>query len=368
MFDARTNLSTEVAAEVRRHLGSSVYTTVDARAASGCRRRRATACPSLCTDPNPRVRTPTARSPANSSVVTGATGPTAAAGTPSQPPRSPSRPRRDRSRRSTDDGPTWRAPVRPWTRPGVADPRPGRCRRGADRDPARSDRREPLPAPALDGRRRARGPRRKHRRARRPAADPRDGDAGGLPARGRRASCARRPPGRPRRGSPRWSASSPTEHQLELALVENMQRADLNAIEEAHAYRQLIDEFGFTQEEIARKVGRARSTVANTLRLLDLDPSRPGGSRRRQHHRGPCPRDGRPRRSPAGRPPRDRRRPGPVGAPGRGARPAPPDLRPDGRRNGADQADPDASESRKTSASPWAPRCRLPGRAGAAGS
>lgn len=61
-------------------------------------------------------------------------------------------------------------------------------------------------------------------------------------------------------------------HQLELALVENIQRADLNPIEEAHAYRQLIDDFGFSQDQVAGKVGRARSTVANTLRLLDADP------------------------------------------------------------------------------------------------
>jgi ParB family chromosome partitioning protein len=61
-------------------------------------------------------------------------------------------------------------------------------------------------------------------------------------------------------------------HQLELALVENVQRSDLNALEEARAYRQLIDEFEYSQEEVAQKVGRARSTVANTLRLLDLDP------------------------------------------------------------------------------------------------
>ena len=59
--------------------------------------------------------------------------------------------------------------------------------------------------------------------------------------------------------------------QLAIALVENVQRADLNAMEEAHAYRQLADEFGMTQEEIAARVGRARSTVANTLRLLDLE-------------------------------------------------------------------------------------------------
>jgi ParB family chromosome partitioning protein len=61
--------------------------------------------------------------------------------------------------------------------------------------------------------------------------------------------------------------------QLELALVENLQREDLDPMEAAHAYRQLIDEFSFTQEDLATRVGRARSTVANTLRLLDLHPA-----------------------------------------------------------------------------------------------
>ena len=61
--------------------------------------------------------------------------------------------------------------------------------------------------------------------------------------------------------------------QLELALVENLQRSDLDAIESALAYRQLIDEFGLSQDEVAERVGRARSTVANTIRLLDLAPS-----------------------------------------------------------------------------------------------
>ena len=60
------------------------------------------------------------------------------------------------------------------------------------------------------------------------------------------------------------------QDQLELALVENLQRTDLNPIEEAHAYRRLIDEFGLDQDGVARRVGRARSSVANTLRLLDL--------------------------------------------------------------------------------------------------
>jgi ParB family chromosome partitioning protein len=59
--------------------------------------------------------------------------------------------------------------------------------------------------------------------------------------------------------------------QLELALVENLQREDLDPMEAARAYRQLVDEFAFTQEELAARVGRARSTVANTLRLLELD-------------------------------------------------------------------------------------------------
>jgi ParB family chromosome partitioning protein len=61
--------------------------------------------------------------------------------------------------------------------------------------------------------------------------------------------------------------------QLELALVENLQREDLDPLESAGAYRQLIDEFGFTQEQLAERVGRARSTVANTLRLLELQPA-----------------------------------------------------------------------------------------------
>ena len=61
--------------------------------------------------------------------------------------------------------------------------------------------------------------------------------------------------------------------QLAVAIVENVQRADLNAMEEARAYRQLADEFGLTQDDIATRVGRARSTIANTLRLLDLEPS-----------------------------------------------------------------------------------------------
>jgi len=57
---------------------------------------------------------------------------------------------------------------------------------------------------------------------------------------------------------------------LELAIVENVQRADLNAIEEAAAYHELMDRFGYTQEKISQEVGKSRSHVANTLRLLRL--------------------------------------------------------------------------------------------------
>jgi ParB family chromosome partitioning protein len=60
---------------------------------------------------------------------------------------------------------------------------------------------------------------------------------------------------------------------LQIALVENIQREDLNPMEEANAYHQLHDEFGMTQEEIAKRVGKERSTVANCLRLLKLPAS-----------------------------------------------------------------------------------------------
>ena len=57
---------------------------------------------------------------------------------------------------------------------------------------------------------------------------------------------------------------------LEMALIENIQREDLNAVEEAEAYRALLEKFGLSQEELAKRVGKDRSTVANALRLLKL--------------------------------------------------------------------------------------------------
>jgi ParB family transcriptional regulator, chromosome partitioning protein len=62
------------------------------------------------------------------------------------------------------------------------------------------------------------------------------------------------------------------QDMLEMALVENIQRADLNALEEAHAYRHLMDDFGLTQEQVAQRVGKSRPTVANMVRLLRLPP------------------------------------------------------------------------------------------------
>jgi len=58
---------------------------------------------------------------------------------------------------------------------------------------------------------------------------------------------------------------------LELSLIENLQRADLNPIEEAQAYARLANEFGMRQEDIAQKVGKSRASIANSMRLLDLD-------------------------------------------------------------------------------------------------
>jgi ParB family chromosome partitioning protein len=85
-------------------------------------------------------------------------------------------------------------------------------------------------------------------------------------------------------GERRWSAAklaglervpvivrgATPQEMLELALVENIQRADLNPLEEASAYRSLMDDFGLTQEQVAEKVGKNRTTVSNALRLLKL--------------------------------------------------------------------------------------------------
>ena len=60
---------------------------------------------------------------------------------------------------------------------------------------------------------------------------------------------------------------------LEQAIVENIQRSDLNPLEESAAYQQLLEEFELTHEQVAKRVGKSRATISNTLRLLQLPPS-----------------------------------------------------------------------------------------------
>ena len=71
----------------------------------------------------------------------------------------------------------------------------------------------------------------------------------------------------------------PDDKLLQVALIENIQRENLNPIDEAKAYRRLVDEFNLTQEDLASAVGKDRSTVANVLRLLKLPESVQGSSR-----------------------------------------------------------------------------------------
>ena len=70
-----------------------------------------------------------------------------------------------------------------------------------------------------------------------------------------------------------WSSRSTTKTSLEYAILENVQRADLNPIEEAEGYSRLMAEFSYTQENLSKIIGKSRSHIANTLRLSDLpDP------------------------------------------------------------------------------------------------
>ncbi len=112
---------------------------------------------------------------------------------------------------------------------------------------------------------------------------------------------------------------APTQ-AFEMALVENLQREDLNPLEEAAGYQRLVEEFGYTQEQLSERVGKDRSTVANALRLLRLpesvrDAGRRGAALDGSRARAAGPRGGG-RDGEAGAPDRRRRA---VGAPGRGA-------------------------------------------------
>ncbi|MFV0483336.1 MAG: ParB/RepB/Spo0J family partition protein [Bacteroidales bacterium] len=72
---------------------------------------------------------------------------------------------------------------------------------------------------------------------------------------------------------PAYIRTADNDEMLEMALVENIQREDLNAIEVSLSYQRLIDEFSLTQDELAKRVGKNRATVANFLRLLRLPPA-----------------------------------------------------------------------------------------------
>ncbi len=121
---------------------------------------------------------------------------------------------------------------------------------------------------------------------------------------------------------------------LEFAILENVQRADLNPIEEASGYERLMRDFSYTQRELAEILGKSRSHLANTLRLLNL-PGGAGPAERGRDHRRPRPRPSGPARSRGCRPPhrwprgcrcgRSRRwRPRRPSRPRRRARPPPP--------------------------------------------
>jgi ParB family chromosome partitioning protein len=75
---------------------------------------------------------------------------------------------------------------------------------------------------------------------------------------------------------------------LELALLENLQRENLNAIEIALSYKRLMDDLDYTQEQVAERMGKERSTVGNYIRLLKLPPDNPGSRKKQCDQYGAC--------------------------------------------------------------------------------
>ena len=121
----------------------------------------------------------------------------------------------------------------------------------------------------------------------RSAAATRSSPASAAGARRRRPACTRC------RSS---CASSRDQEAAEFALIENVQRTDLNAIEEATGYSELIERFGYTQEQVSEVIGKSRSHLANTLRLLKLPAAGAGAAAGRQADRRPRARSDRSRR------------------------------------------------------------------------
>ena len=154
---------------------------------------------------------------------------------------------------------------------------------------------------------------------------------------------------------------------LQQAIVENVQREELNPLEEAAAYQQLIEDFSLTHDDVAARVGKSRATITNTLRLLQLPPSIQRCLKERHAAHGPRPRaarHARPRVPGTARQARGRR--GPVGPRGRGGDPQPrgvagrpgaPSARGDascGRRVCSSSRSCSATTSRRGSGSRWA--------------
>ena len=162
-----------------------------------------------------------------------------------------------------------------------------RHRRSCSDDPGRAGSAEPAPAPRATSTR---------RRSSRSTASVRElgvlqpvlvrpVDDGAVRADRRGAPVAGGQAGRAARPSRPWSDVADDPASLEQALVENLHREDLNPLEEAAAYQQLIEDFGLTQEQVAHRVGKSRSAITNTLRLFQLPPSVQKLVAERQAHR-----------------------------------------------------------------------------------
>ena len=91
---------------------------------------------------------------------------------------------------------------------------------------------------------------------------------------------------------PAYIRTADDENVMEMALIENIQREDLNSVEIALAYQHLLEQYGLTQERLSERIGKKRTTIANYLRLLKLPGSRPDGIAEQADRHGTCPRVG----------------------------------------------------------------------------
>ena len=142
------------------------------------------------------------------------------------------------------------------------------------RDPGRLDRAEPEAAAADLRRRRARGVEGVDRRGRVSSADRRARNWARTSTNSSWANAAGVPPRRSAvKSIPAIVRETRDDAMLRDALLENIHRANLNPLEEAAAYQQLLEEFGATHDELARRIGRSRPQISNTIRLLNLPPA-----------------------------------------------------------------------------------------------